>query len=409
MSDDEQLRELIRPVVGSIDLEVGRAAIAARLRRARASRVVGVAAATALIVSVVFATAWSAHNRSDNVSVATKHSVPASGVGDLVAAAQSSGLPGARNQTAMAYDARRHEVVLFGGQHLDGSTGSNLADTWLFDENGWRQVHPPTSPPGRFGATMAYDPLDGTVVLYGGLHHVGPNDIPGLTDTWVWDGSTWRELHPLHVPTWSFDNPLAFDPTTHALTMLAPPLGYPGSDPQHGEFNTGAAGSASRFDRWIWNGDDWTVVHDRRSPPIGDGAYAWNAPTHRMVYFDYQPPAYSCGSLAPQCGLPDPTGTRYSQTWTFDGKRWTRRSPTVAPTSSLVVFSMPTTGEVTVLDGARSWSWGGNDWTIVQHGAPGVEAATAIDRDAGAVILFGAFDDPNMWIGDRRGWTTVTP
>ena len=46
---------------------------------------------------------------------------------------------------------------------------------------------PATSPSARGGSAMAYDAARGRVVLFGGA------DVDGtpLGDTWTWDGTTW--------------------------------------------------------------------------------------------------------------------------------------------------------------------------------------------------------------------------
>lgn len=100
--------------------------------------------------------------------------------------------PPARASAAMAQLGR--DVVLFGGS----STASGvLGDTWIWDGTNWRQI---TSfglfgtgprPPARSNAVMAYDPASGTAVLFGG------QDANGhlLSDTWVFAASTNSLLH----------------------------------------------------------------------------------------------------------------------------------------------------------------------------------------------------------------------
>ena len=56
----------------------------------------------------------------------------------------------------------------------------------------WTQQHPATSPPGRFGASMAYDPATGDMVLFGGLGDTG-GLLGSLGDTWTWNGTTWAQ------------------------------------------------------------------------------------------------------------------------------------------------------------------------------------------------------------------------
>lgn len=89
--------------------------------------------------------------------------------------------PPGRKRAAMAYDAKRDRVVLFGGN----SFGVDLGDTWEFDgkQNVWSLVAT-GGPAPRSGHAMAYDPLRQRVVLVGG-------DCGGCGGTYEWDGSSW--------------------------------------------------------------------------------------------------------------------------------------------------------------------------------------------------------------------------
>lgn len=83
---------------------------------------------------------------------------------------------------AIAYDAERRRVVLFGGF-------PSSADTWEWDGVGWTQRFPSNSPAARSGHTLAYHAARRRVVLFGG-QSAGPPYIP-LGDTWEWNGNDW--------------------------------------------------------------------------------------------------------------------------------------------------------------------------------------------------------------------------
>ena len=59
----------------------------------------------------------------------------------------------------------------------------------------WTQVSPLTSPAPRYGATEAYDKLHQVVVLFGGFDGGQPRN-----DTWVWNGTNWKLMHPTTSP-----------------------------------------------------------------------------------------------------------------------------------------------------------------------------------------------------------------
>ena len=80
----------------------------------------------------------------------------------------ASPIPSAREMTAMAYDAPRDDIVMFGG----GGFGPGVApppanDTWTFDSTGWHEQHPRPSPPGLSDLLMTEDPSTRDLVLVG--------------------------------------------------------------------------------------------------------------------------------------------------------------------------------------------------------------------------------------------------
>lgn len=94
----------------------------------------------------------------------------------------------------MAYDAGRQRVVLFGGYYHGGS-GCSLNDTWEYDGSQWTQRYPTTTPAGRCGQSMAFDPSRNKVVMFGGTSNNGL-----YNDTWEYDGVDWRLLQPATRP-----------------------------------------------------------------------------------------------------------------------------------------------------------------------------------------------------------------
>ncbi len=75
----------------------------------------------------------------------------------------------------MAYDASLGRVVIFGG----GYSTPLQNQTWVWDGINWTEVHPAVSPGARYAASMAYDPLNNGLVLFGGF---SPQT---LDDTWM--------------------------------------------------------------------------------------------------------------------------------------------------------------------------------------------------------------------------------
>ncbi len=103
--------------------------------------------------------------------------------------------PAARRMHAMAYDADRGEVVMFGGR--DGG-GVLAPDTCLFDGAAWSCSATATDPGGRTRHAMA-DAYDGDgAYLFGGL-----SGGSYQRDLWHWDGTDWTDLTPgFPGPAW---------------------------------------------------------------------------------------------------------------------------------------------------------------------------------------------------------------
>ena len=123
--------------------------------------------------------------------------------------------PSPRTAHAMTYDAKKNEVLLFGGGLLndDGSTGQNSdgtynasQETWAY--NGSWRLAASEGPSPRSAVHMAYDASKEVVILYGGMDENGN----ALADTWEWNGSGWKLISlvsgppPLRHHAMVFDN-----------------------------------------------------------------------------------------------------------------------------------------------------------------------------------------------------------
>lgn len=114
--------------------------------------------------------------------------------------------PGARWSAAAAFDEREEVVLLFGGDAVDGPR----SDTWKLIDRTWTQVFtdPSRTPAPRARAHMAYDPVRGRVLLFGGAAR-----FAWLNDLWEWDGAGWDplETEDVRTPPVRDNTALAFD------------------------------------------------------------------------------------------------------------------------------------------------------------------------------------------------------
>lgn len=115
----------------------------------------------------------------------------------------------------MAYDGAARSLVLFGG---NGNGGTEFTDTWTWDGINWTQQHPTVSPTPRTSAGMAYDAGFGAIVLFGGYNGSWPNS---LDDTWVWNGTNWKQIHPATTPANRYAFGMDYDGAAKALMMFS--------------------------------------------------------------------------------------------------------------------------------------------------------------------------------------------
>ena len=94
----------------------------------------------------------------------------------------------------MVYDIENDRIILFGGYTVDGER-EFYNDTWVFspDDGIWTKLLI-DGPSHRGAHSMAYNPDQGTILLFG-----GQTSTRRLSDTWVFDciTETWTEIEKL--------------------------------------------------------------------------------------------------------------------------------------------------------------------------------------------------------------------
>src|SRR5262245_12533120 len=157
--------------------------------------------------------------------------------------------PPRRDGHAMAYDAARQRVVLFGGWST--FTGLLFADTWLWDGFDWTLTPTAVGPSARWMAAMTFDDVRSRVVLFGGA------DVnAALADTWQWDGAVWTQAVTGAQPSARSGAAMAFDRARGVAVLFGG--------------NTG--GGTPLSDTWTWDGARWTAM--ATPTPPGSGALA---------------------------------------------------------------------------------------------------------------------------------------
>lgn len=186
--------------------------------------------------------------------------------------------PPGRYGGSLWFDSTTGNMVLFGGQRIDGK----LNDTWTWDGTNWTEMAPSTEPAPRFSAGMAFDSSAGNLVLFGGLDDNVPNTA--LNDTWTWDGTDWTQHFPSTSPSPRYGASMEFDPVAGNVLLFG-----------------GNNVNDTRNETWVWDGTDWSQQSPRTSPPVRLAAsMAFDPVAGNMLLF----------------GGGDTNGTK-NDTWTF--------------------------------------------------------------------------------------------
>jgi len=145
--------------------------------------------------------------------------------------------PPPREEHAMAAEAARGTVLLFGGVGATlGECGpvdtTRCSDTWTWDGESWIEHHPELSPPPVSATALAHDPQRARTVLFGGVGGQG-----GLLEqTWEWDGARWHLRRPLVTPAVRRFPALAWDPGRRGVLLFGGASeGVLGCDGREGE------------------------------------------------------------------------------------------------------------------------------------------------------------------------------
>jgi hypothetical protein len=262
----------------------------------------------------------------------------------------------------------------------------------------WTHLSTPSQLIYRSGAPMAYDALDGYVVLYG----VGR----GSNETWAWADGSWTNMTSGHGPGPRVYPSMTYDAKDHKVVLFGGCYLYLGCPTE----------------TWTYAGGNWTKLTPRASPPpsLQFGAMAYDGKDGYVVLFG--------GSVATSGGSADTNAT-----WKFSGGNWTNISSAVAPSpryGSSMSYDAKTQLVVLFGGGTRvscygtcpmndTWTFGAGVWTrMATTGGPPARygGGMAYDRVLGTLVLFGGFGPPGgggsavnwTWEFDNVTWTNVT-
>jgi hypothetical protein len=188
--------------------------------------------------------------------------------------------PVARAEAAIAYDAARRRIVLFGGYSQTDQGRERLGDTWEWDGEQW-SLASTAGPAPRNGAAMVFDPSCRCVVLSGGP--------PAFVDekTWQWDGRSWQVSGSGHPPA-RFNPAMVYHGALNAIVRFG-----------------GWTGQARAGDTWMRSRGEWREAADRGPSGRNHAAMSYDSSRGRAVLFGGHDGEFVFGD-----------------TWEFDGSTW---------------------------------------------------------------------------------------
>jgi hypothetical protein len=158
----------------------------------------------------------------------------------------------------VSYDQARKVVVAFGW----GPAG--IPETWTWDGKIWTNKSDQKGPTTFSQSAMCFDQSTQKLLLYGGWT---TNVAGGISsETWLWDGGSWSQAQPAHVPGPRIDHVLSCGPNTVLF----------------GGVTNQQATRAN--DTWVWNGEDWHQVATMHTPPDCCGTPIYDG-TEQMVFW----------------------------------------------------------------------------------------------------------------------------
>ena len=304
-------------------------------------------------------------------------------------ATPASGNPIGREQHAMAYDPVRGQVVVFGGQETYVSGTTTVNDTWLWNGTSWVGQTPAGSPSARTDALMAFDLVHGVTIMYG----------TGEQDIWEWDGLAWTQVTPIAAPPapsarWGAG--IAYDSTRHVVVLFG--------------------GSGALQDVWEWNGHSWS----NKTPASGSQPAGRYYPG--MVYD-------SSTQVTLVFGGANSSNANQNDLWAWNGSMWQQRLPGSSPPArSGMAMSFDSTRHVTVVTGGINgandvWEWDDTllTWTNTTP-ASGTKPPSGLmfpamvyDASHSQTLLFGGYYNFGSnfskltFTWDGSSWAQLTP
>lgn len=311
---------------------------------------------------------------------------------------------------AIAYDPVTGGVIAFGGQHRAGRQIGPSAVTWRWTGERWQPVAT-QAPSARWTTLMATEPSGYGLLLFGGR--------VGGTYTLPVCPTPYRQGEPCTASA----SPMRFLPDTWAFAdgiWQRLPAG-PGT-PAQGQMLAGdpaigavvltgqsrASGLGDVSGTWKWTGHGWSLL-SATNPEQAD-SMAYDPVSGRLLAYGGMQPS---GPSAGEEGAPATLG--YSQTWALTDAGWIQLHPGTTPDRAVGVLTLsPDLRRLLLITTlGQVWAWTGQQWERypVWGGPAGsawtnVTLAAATDPSQHQVVLLVTNDgaDDQTWTLTGNTW-----
>jgi PKD repeat protein len=227
--------------------------------------------------------------------------------------------------TEGTWDSADGYLVVYGGDDFNNTI---YGTTRLYSGGSWEAVTTQGSPGPLDGPALAYDPLSGQVVMYGGLQSYAPFSYTSLT--WFYSAGTWTSASLSPTPPPRLAATMVFDPDLGGVVLFG---GYNNSDP---------TGHTLLSDTWLFKNGGWSRLNASNPPPVRTWASIAYDPVQKELLLS---------------GGSDPSGMCLGDTWTMRNAAWTRVALTPAVPGGLCGSGLvydPDVGAVVMTGGFNS-------------------------------------------------------
>jgi hypothetical protein len=293
----------------------------------------------------------------------------------IAAFSQSSTPPGRSSAHLFYFSPLESPVLIDGYAQMDGVP--KQSEMWQWKNNAWQKINSAVADPRSLTAA-AYNTDENELVVFGGIGITGYDDKKG--DVHKFDGSKWVVVKSNDIGTRDHHE-MVYANHLKAIVMF-------GGQNSRGELDTIT---------WLLKDDQWKALNIAGPGKRAHHAMAYDPERKKVILY----------------GGYDGSGRdgNHSDTWEFDGQKWTRVIEKSAPgvkTHHTMLYD-PVRKSVLLCGGGDLWGWNGSTWTSLSNDGPDrMLSAVCFDPKRKKLVLFGGVEGrvltSDTWEWDDKGW-----